>query len=907
MSGAVVAKGSCPSHGALRLAGRQQPAPGPARRGRGGLTAAAQASQAVAVPLPPKGLDRDTRTATAEYICADLVRMTEELGVCAALGAPEGTASLIVKEVERRMPANPYHNFQHIYDVSQFLFTLLTRSGLASQAGERGQAAILDPLEVAALWCSCLCHDLDHPGHTNRLEEALNGPLQAAYTAARRSSQAVPSEFTLEWHHLVAAHQLLCEDMGLTRELEPAEASRFQALLTQVIESTDLARHKQLYDTFRGVVASSGSELGARKAGEVAASGSEPREFQVQLMQWLMKCSDLANTVRPPSCRAFWEDSAFEEFHREGDTLLARGWAEQNDLPAMHDRRQGKREEASEAFFESLALPTFTLLEEYMMNTPQLNAEMATECLALLRARLSMAVQDRKRRGQWRLRAGGATVLGAVLLLAALLLKWSPLAFAGPSLGGASFGEGGAPAPAFALADAMPPLWGVICAGLLGFPLITLWEVQHGYLSQKLVKPAAQETAKSAAPSISAAHAIELGTDLVEFVSGGLDFLQPSSRRKSIGSTEEAYQDVQIGMGRLSRASVRKKKQHRKYSLPEEALRSDVWDIEATIGGSESLRSFRSEAPSYHSQGSLVDGAALDESDGEAAASSEEASCWQRMAAKIRDNFSVLVLCGMMVGMSVVNKVLFRLVLCSVGKYVHALSTSTNCAYLAYSWTIVFAKWLFGTEAQRKQLGGMLTFARENWRLFASTGVCESIAFTLMPIGTPGLPKAVVPVVAQLTLPMSMALNACLFKKKYSIAQAFGIVLIVMGIVIDTAADPTTTTDENHSLRDLVGPFLITTLSYFFLVLSLILKDVAFTVSSNADKKLDIFLLEGLAGIGQGIALLLQWPMNFALLTDLSPSGYLKAAWEGFTSSAGLMPMLISCTGPATFSTGWRR
>eukprot|EP00415_Alexandrium_ostenfeldii_P002020 UN2020 len=64
-------------------------------------------------------------------------------------------------------------------------------------------------------------------------------------------------------------------------------------------------------------------------------------------------------------------------------------------------------------------------------------------------------------------------------------------------------------------------------------------------------------------------------------------------------------------------------------------------------------------------------------------------------------------------------------------------------------------------------------------------------------------------------------------------------------------------------------------------------------VSANAGVKLDIFMLEGIAGIGQGIALLLQWPMNFALLTDLNPGDYMKAVADTFTSSEGLMPTLI--------------
>mmetsp|Transcript_92892 Transcript_92892/g.286742 ORF Transcript_92892/g.286742 Transcript_92892/m.286742 type:complete len:347 (-) Transcript_92892:46-1086(-) len=257
-------------------------------------------------------------------------------------------------------------------------------------------------------------------------------------------------------------------------------------------------------------------------------------------------------------------------------------------------------------------------------------------------------------------------------------------------------------------------------------------------------------------------------------------------------------------------------------------------------------------------------------------------------------NVHVLVLCGSMVVLSVLNKVLFRLVLSSVGRYVHALSSTTNLAYLVYSWGIVFGKARLGTEENRTELRQALRAAGERWRLFASIGVCESIAFTLMPIGTRGLPKALAPVIGQSTLPMSMFLNACLFKRKYSVVQVFSVLLIGVGIATATAADPAVAADNaSRPLATLIRPVVVTTASYFFLVLSLILKDVAFVASTAGKVKLDIFLLEGLSGLGQGVALLLQWPMNFALLTELTPGKYFEAVAHAFTDPEGLMPLLM--------------
>merc|ERR1712032_1336426 len=98
-------------------------------------------------------------------------------------------------------------------------------------------------------------------------------------------------------------------------------------------------------------------------------------------------------------------------------------------------------------------------------------------------------------------------------------------------------------------------------------------------------------------------------------------------------------------------------------------------------------------------------------------------------------------LIAVVLGLSVINKILFRMVLASVGRYVHALSCSTNFAYLFYSWCVVLMKAFWGSEVQRSDLRRMVDFALRHWDLFASIGVCESAAFTILPVTTAELPK----------------------------------------------------------------------------------------------------------------------------------------------------------------------
>jgi len=169
-------------------------------------------------------------------------------------------------------------------------------------------------------------------------------------------------------------------------------------------------------------------------------------------------------------------------------------------------------------------------------------------------------------------------------------------------------------------------------------------------------------------------------------------------------------------------------------------------------------------------------------------------------------------------------------------------------------------------------------------------GVCESIAFTLMPLGARVLPKALVPIIGQSVLPLSMVLNCCVLGRQYSLQQMAGVALIIMGIAIATDA---MSTGSHSGIAADATPLLLTMASYLFLVLSLIFKDVAFRLGAAQDVQLSVLAVEGLTGLFQGGALLLLWPVNFALLTDLAPRAYASAALRAFTSEAGLMPGLI--------------
>jgi len=405
--------------------------------------------------LTPRGLDLDTFGGISnDEMRAELLRMTNELEVCTTLNAPPQAAIRLLSEVELRMSvANPYHNFRHMYDVAQFLYTMLKRSGfrlktVAQKSRPRSEdnqqmssmvktdrdELSLTPLEIAALWCACLCHDLEHPGHSSYLEEAVRGPAYQAHKAAKKAKP-----FSLELHHATVACQLVCEELRLLEGVTTEEADHFLEMMRAVIAATQMEKHGEFYANFHATCTAflGGQFLEKKMEGsgmqQTVAGGAVEREeldesvqqsragLRLQLMQWLMKCSDLANTMRPPGCFERWEDAIFEEFYDEGDALVTHGLVKNaTQLPPRLDRRS-TRLLVQVDFLRGVVLPTFKLLEHYLCAAPGLKPEMATECRVLVNARLKVAcsaaaIESSRQKMQRRRRAGILGVLSSILV-----------------------------------------------------------------------------------------------------------------------------------------------------------------------------------------------------------------------------------------------------------------------------------------------------------------------------------------------------------------------------------------------------------------------------------------------------------------------------------------------------------
>ena len=286
---------------------------------------------------------------------SNVVQMVESVGGLALLKKSPADIAAFMDSVQAKMKANPYHNFSHICDVTQFMYTALVQTKIAER---------LSPLQRTALVLAAICHDLEHPGLSN------------VYQVNEKTEYAVRynNESPLENHHLEVARALVTQH-ELLAALSGPEVDEFWTLVRQCILGTDMAKHgtmtKEL-DEF----------LGAEGADPLANA----RVLQLGL-SILLKCADISNQARPFSVSQTWNDVVYQEFYHEGD-LDAKAGREVNPL---YNRETNVISKSTIGFITFVVEPLFRLfvkfLERIQLSDDRISIEPLNQCLRSVRAR----------------------------------------------------------------------------------------------------------------------------------------------------------------------------------------------------------------------------------------------------------------------------------------------------------------------------------------------------------------------------------------------------------------------------------------------------------------------------------------------------------------------------------------
>lgn len=265
------------------------------------------------------------------------------------------------------------------------------------------------------------------------------------------------------------------------------------------------------------------------------------------------------------------------------------------------------------------------------------------------------------------------------------------------------------------------------------------------------------------------------------------------------------------------------------------------------------------------------------------------------------------------------NKILLRILLLFASPYTHLLGVLTNALYI-----VTFAVQLSWAGVSRRDVAASLQFASRGFglRCLAVAGLCEAMAFVMMPLFASRLPGSLLPVMSQGLLLFSMLFGIPLLGKRYTGQQVAGVATVVSGVCICTlgggftraGVSPATAGSAVEPLSGFssVAYYLFNAAglfgAYAFIALAITVKELAFrqfreAAPAESGNALRMEVVNLFTALWQGLALLLLWPVNFALITPLTVAEYFATGATALWCARGLLLLYLCVNLSYTVST----
>ncbi|CAH3038640.1 unnamed protein product [Porites lobata] len=231
-------------------------------------------------------------------------------------------------EVFRNYNATPFHNFRHAFCVTQMMYGLIWLTQIPSKVRD---------CDVLVMLTSALCHDLDHPGYNNAYQ------VNARTELAIRYNDISP----LENHHCAVAFDIISQPhCDILKNVSQDVFRTFREGMIKCILSTDMARHNEILNKFKDILADGFS--------------FENEAHKSMLMQIMIKVSDVSNEARPMEVAEPWLDCLLQEFFIQSDVEKLEG------LPVapFMDRDKVTKPSAQIGFIRFVLIPLFEALEQ---------------------------------------------------------------------------------------------------------------------------------------------------------------------------------------------------------------------------------------------------------------------------------------------------------------------------------------------------------------------------------------------------------------------------------------------------------------------------------------------------------------------------------------------------------------
>ena len=182
---------------------------------------------------------------------------------------------------------NHFHNFQHAVNVLQMTYMLLKQTEICQK---------IRPNILFATLIAALCHDLDHPGNTNSYEINSFSKLATLYNDIS----------VLENYHCALTFELL-ELAGLLKHFKGADLKEFRKTIITCILGTDMSKHDEFIIKFE--------KLNFQQ--ENLSWRNFTIDEQIFIMNSLLHCADLSNSIKDFEISFEWSKRISREFYEQ--------------------------------------------------------------------------------------------------------------------------------------------------------------------------------------------------------------------------------------------------------------------------------------------------------------------------------------------------------------------------------------------------------------------------------------------------------------------------------------------------------------------------------------------------------------------------------------------------------------
>jgi high affinity cGMP-specific 3',5'-cyclic phosphodiesterase 9 len=273
-----------------------------------------------------------------DQLVTDLVTMACKLGLDEALEVTPARLREYFEACRAQMNDCPFHNWHHVADITQCLYTVLVTTGMQK---------LLSQEQLIAVFLAGPAHDLDHRGRSNVLE--IN---EGSDIAKKFPEEKGP----LEVHHATLALETL-ERTAILENLSDSSRRIVRACVKNCILATDMGRHAPVMQGFTEATANLADPDNELRTVDFFVPG----EKGWLLLGMLLKCCDVSNPARPISIADKWNALVYEEFYAEGDIDAQKG----RPVNPLHNRETNNISKSSVGFIGFVVKKIYESLKKF--------------------------------------------------------------------------------------------------------------------------------------------------------------------------------------------------------------------------------------------------------------------------------------------------------------------------------------------------------------------------------------------------------------------------------------------------------------------------------------------------------------------------------------------------------------